>query len=337
MPAQKYVTLSHRGFLTVGVDQYRLLSRSKASPWAATLLERNRISANFQGSPLWPQTALERYPALCRHFGLNSNVGRTSCILPVTKNVNDKLSRLTDCVFKFRDLSDYQLGEDGSLSAKLYVDNFIDDKVLPMGDFQNRDSIHDWSYHFLTLLMPDYLENIRLNLAFIRDHIEQFSGQTNYRWNYYGHSLNEIGALHIESVAEVMDHKAAVYRQMAIALDVASAKIVQLISIEQRGLLGNCKSEISTIGAFLKSVNKQALRTILWLEQDLPFTAPNLEIDTNAVMPLIHAKFSQLEREIKASSYLAYTEERDSVFTKVIALLEQQDPDTTVCSCTISE
>jgi len=164
--------------------------------------------------------------------------------------------------------------------------------------------VHDWAYHFVTFLFTDYLENVRSNLLWIRKRIHLFRGGTNYSWNYYGHSLNEKGQMQGEGQLEEMSHEAAIYRQMAIALDVATAKFVQLMALEQQGQIERCQAEIHAVGVFLNGITKESIKTILWMEPSLPFSPPSKEGDPIQTMAYIHntlAKLDQRARELVES------------------------------------
>ena len=306
------VTLSHRGYLSYEGEEYRLLSRKLGLNWAATRLEQNRLSANFQGSPLWPQQVLARYPSLLRHFRLVDNASENSCILPMPATINSFLHQLPDCEFKFQEFT-------GELSIKRYVDSFIDSKVLPMAKAIDRDSVHDWSYHFITLLFPEYLEGLRSNIQFVREHLDLFSGETGYEWPYYGHGLNAEGQMELESKAENLTYRDAIYRQMAIALDVATAKIVQILSVEAKGMLHKCQTEIQAIAPYLSGVNHMAVVSILWQERELPFRLANTMVQPSFVMDYVHGRLQDLNSFAKSSARRCHKES----FTQVLSLLDR--------------
>lgn len=264
IPVSEYVSLCHLGFadleLVGDFEQYRLISRVESGDWKAVRLEKNRLSANFQGSPLWPQRALQRYPALSAFFGLSESSSENVCLIPTVETINRKLQKLMS--------HDYRFERHKPLNAREYVNRFIDLRALPMAAIEDRDSVHDWSYHFLTFLFTDYLENVRASLKFIRDNLDVFQGEVVRTWNYYGHSLIE-GQMRGVAVESRLSHQDAVFQQMAISLDVCTAKIVQILCLKERDLLEKCRSEVSFLETFLSPINEAALKKHLWLEPEI--------------------------------------------------------------------
>ncbi len=305
IPRGDYITLLHRGNLDLGPFQFRLISRLPETKWSAARLEKNRLSANFQGNPLWPERVLSPYESLSRYFFLKASSSEQSCILPMALTLNSKINDLLGDRFGFQEFEE-------SLTDKDYVDTFIDSGRLPMANPIDRDSVHDWAYHFVTFLFTDYLENVRSNLLWIRKRIHLFQGTTNYSWNYYGHSLNEKGQMEGQGQLEEMNHEAAIYRQMAIALDVATAKFVQLMALEQQGQIERCQAEIQAVGVFLNGVTSESIKTILWMEPSLPFSPPSKEGEPIQTMAYIHttlAKLDQRARELLKSGETSFYEE----------------------------
>lgn len=302
LEATAYVTLQHRGLLTLngpeGDEYYRLVSRPDSAPWNVARLEKNRLSANFQGNPLWPVRVLQNYPQLREYFGLNDAATELSCILPLARTINAKMQSLTQSSFAFQLIEDYPRDSHGHIDTRDYVDTFIDQRKLPMAELTDRDSIHDWSYHFVTLLFSTYLENVRLNLLYIRENLDRFHGTTRYAWNYYGHTLDSEGQMRGKGVIEEMDARDAVYRQMAIALDVATAKPVQLLGLEQKGLIEKCPSEVEAIRVFSDGVRQEAVHHILWMEESLEakLNAPAKESQQHDILKAFHHRLTELNR-----------------------------------------
>lgn len=290
-----YVSLRHAGTLTVEGDEFRLVVRYPEGLWSVQRLEQDRLSANFQGNPLWPELTLAPYPNLSAFFGLDGSSNEEACILPLPSLIQKRLRSLFvergDKVFYFVEAADW--------TDCRYVDAFLDHGQLPYARLHDRDSIHDWSYHFVTLLFPDYLENLRLNLRFIRDHLDRFQGQTSYAWNYYGHSLDANHRFESHPRIEAMPHVDAIYRQMAISLDVFTAKIVQLLNMRRHGLLDKCQRELDAIATIFNGVSLKAVEAILWMETDVKdrFTFSPNEYDKIAPMAHLLSALERLEQE----------------------------------------
>jgi hypothetical protein len=261
IPFTDYVTLQHRGFEDFGEERYRILTRLPGAKWSALRLERDRLSANFQGNPLWPHKALARYPKLSAALGLAGAFGEDVCLLPDFRTANSFLRNLGQGRFRF------EAGQPATDRA--YVDNFIDACILPMAPALERDSVHDWAYHFVTLLFPEYLESLRRNLDWIRAHIHRFEGSVTREWNHYGHSRDEQGSMILHSRRDTTSWEEAVYRQMAVSLDVCTAKIVQILCVDEKGLLDRCLSELKIVSVFAAGVTAESLATVLWLEPNL--------------------------------------------------------------------
>ncbi len=318
VPAYAYVTLSNRGLLHIGEDLYRILTRLPDGEWSALRLEKDRLSANFQGNPLWPKLCLAAYPGLSQYFGLSASATATACILPMAKTVNRALGEL----FAGQGFKAFGFAEGINPSERSYVDLFIDEGKLPMADVVERDSIHDWSYHFMTLLFPEYLENVRLTLKHIRDHLSLFSGSTAYAWNYYGHSLDENENMKGHAVIEEMPYEAAIYRQMAISLDVATAKIVQLLGLARKGLLHKCRREVDLLSFFSNGVSMEGLQNILYLEKNLNMLAPKStcghKID-DAPMKYLFSSLEKLEKKAAGRVNQQSVLTREMVFAEIFA------------------
>ncbi len=316
------VTLAHHGWATLpssgNSERYRLVKRLDDAKWSAVRLERDRLSANFQGNPLWPHQVLQTYKQLSDHFGLEGAYTADACLLPSVETINQKLNSIGLGDFTFQNAGEI------TLTDQAYVDAFIDDGYLPMAAPEDRDSIHDWSYHFLTLLFTDYLENVRLNLAWIRKNIGVFEGQVVRNWNYYGHRQDTYKKFIGEIKPEAMDWADAIYRQMAISLDVCTAKIVQILCMEQRGLLEKCSGELNIVSIFSNGVTDESLARILWLEPE-----PDSILSPPAVgagrkyppcaMTYIKAKLSYLEQKATTQISPELSAERAQFFDSILS------------------
>jgi hypothetical protein len=203
---------------------------------------------------------------LSANFGLGYSSEQV-CLIPTTETINAGLKKLFGSnAFGFED--------DQKISDREYVDRFIDLRRLPMAPLEERDSVHDWSYHFVTFLFPEYIENVRLTLAWIRENIGRFSGDVVREWNYYGHTQDASGAMKGHLRTEKMPYTAAIYRQMAISLDVTTAKIVQILCLGEQAALTKCNRELNQIRTFFKGVTPASLKSILWLEKDVVLPLP---------------------------------------------------------------
>tara|TARA_Y100001935_G_C17308278_1_gene513898 strand:- start:2571 stop:3626 length:1056 start_codon:yes stop_codon:yes gene_type:complete len=310
------VSLVHRGTFRIGGESFRLISRNGDSEWSGMRLEKDRISANFQGSPLWPQKALEDFPNLIAFFNLKSCSSDRSCILPMDSVINHRLRALDIQGFSFK-------RRDSEISCEEYVDSFLAQGVLPMAPLVDRNSIHDWSYHFVTFLIPEYLESVQANLKWIRDRISLYSGLTNYSWNYYGHTLDDQGKMISFGIQEEMTYRDAIYRQMAVSLDVATAKIVQLLLLERTGHIKNCRTELLSVAIFMSGVHSDAIRKILWMEKDFPFDLPD-PFDFEKVNPMEFIYSKLAKTDLKAKKFIDESPRFDyqPIFKEILAKLD---------------
>lgn len=316
--ATEYVSLCHRGFARVALgslkEEYRILVR-QGSSWQAVRLEKNRLSANFQGSPLWPALALAQFKNLQNYFGLDGASSKSVCLIPTPSTINQKLAGLlAPLAFRF--------SEKMPICEKEYVDNFIDQGILPMAPIDDRDSVHDWSYHFVTFLFPEYMENVRQTLLFIRGNLSLFQGSVVRGWNFYGHSHDANGNMKGEAIPEQLYYQDAIYRQMAISLDVATAKIVQLLCLREKGLIGRCRSELDYIGCFFARVSRSSVHRMLFMEsnldslfQRLPAPEP-LQCD---VLNCIDENLRQLDQKAGKQMDLQAIQMRQSYFLQILS------------------
>jgi hypothetical protein len=279
-PISRFFSLKHRGILRINYgdhcEEFRILMRIHDLPWSVVRLEKDRLSANFQGNPCWPQIILAPYQHLSDYLGLSQSVRENVCFVPTIETINQKIkdlllgaAPLNEDLFFFCDESRYERCTSPGLSDKSYVDTFIDFGYLPMGNLNSLDSIHDWSYHFISLMFPQLLKNIRSTLRVIRDHVSKFVGSTSYVWNYYGHTLDKDGKFRATQKLEHMNYDSAIYRQMAVSLDVGTAKIIQLLMAERNGLLNQVSTEIAWCELFMTGVHLDGIKSLLYLENGL--------------------------------------------------------------------
>lgn len=313
VPAVEYVNLLHLGFASCGSERFRVLRRQDAAPWSAVRLEADRLSANFQGNPLWPEQAIRRYPELSEHFALGLSSPST-CWIPDQETVNAALKQLLgDQAYQFvgrKEMSDPQ-----------YVDLFIDERCLPMAPVEERDSVHDWSYHFVTFLFQEYLENVRLTLKWIRANMARFEGQVSREWNYYGHTHDEHGRMKGTAKLEVMPYTQAIYRQMAISLDVATAKIVQLLCLREKGMAARLAGELEFIRKFFGGVTAEGAQTILWLEKNLNLPSPTVGTGYRiecAPIKYLDTTLQALERKAQIHNSPCVRESRQKAFAEFL-------------------
>ena len=192
-----------------------------------------------------------------------------------------------------------------------------------MAPITTRDSVHDWSYHFVTLLFDEFLENLRLTLKVIRGHLSHFTGETQYHWNYYGHSLDPTGNIKGHTVGEKMTYDQAIYRQMAISLDVTTAKLIQILLLHKKGMIDRCQSEIRWMETYLRGVSFESIQKILpfecHLEEKIELPA-NLGIHLNSgLMDYCFEKLRQLNElaeSLKNAELILY---RKQVFEQLLS------------------
>ena len=276
---ESYVTLFNKGKAHRKKDlkaTHRVLEKNIDSNWGAYQLERDRISANFQGNPLWPYNVLKKYQNIIKHFDLLPQLTQNICLIPTLEKINNDLEsiKLKNNKFKF-----YELKVDEKISEKEYVNMFIDQNLLPMATEKNRDSIHDWSYHFLTMLFPKYLELVQDCLRGIRNNLPHKNELNLYSWNYYGHTVDFEGKMRgIEKTCEMTCHD-AIYRQMAISLDVATAKPIQLLLLSNSEPKKSLKNELRSIEVFFQVFCQKSFDKVIW--QNL--SRKRISIDFNKI------------------------------------------------------
>jgi hypothetical protein len=212
---------------------FQVYERITDLPWLRERLERDRTSANFQGNPLWPLQVLAGHPALAGWFGLNGAADDFRCCVPGGRAVTHRLARLCEAGLGTT-WSFAPYGDGEPFSDRKYLHAFLHDRTLPCAPEHSRDFVHDWSYHFISLLLPDFLENIRLNLEILLRLAATVRLPTRVRWGIYGHSEDADGLLLTRFIEEALPYDEAIARRIATEVDVLTARPVQalLASIE---------------------------------------------------------------------------------------------------------
>ena len=256
--AYDFSSVAHAGQLKLpSGEEYRVLRRV-GERWLAARLTEDRLSANFQGSPLWPERVLSPYPNLSAYFGLGKS-SESLCFIPSMETINGKLKALFgQSAFTFARVE--------NLTESQYVDLFVRHRQLPMACDEDQDSVHDWSYHFVALLFQDFLENVRVAADFVREWARGRDHLVERTWNYYGHSLNSKGQFQSQYRVEKLPFSAAIDRQLAIAIDVATAKIVQILMLRTQGRTHAIQGELHQLDRFLKGIGRDAIDILIWLE-----------------------------------------------------------------------
>lgn len=214
---------------------FQVYERIKGLPWLRERLEHDRTSANYQGNPLWPLQVLAGHPALADWFGLRGAADDSRCCVPGGRAVMHRLARLREAGLGTTwSFAPYRDGE--PFSDQEYVHAFLQDRTLPCASEDSRDFLHDWSYHFISLLLPDFLESIRLNLEILMLLAAKIRLPTRDRWGIYGHSEDADGQQLTRFIDEALPYDEAIARRIAIEVDVLTARPVQslLESIEGR-------------------------------------------------------------------------------------------------------
>lgn len=318
----EFVSLSFAGTLALDGERYVVLVRAPGRPWTISRLEQDRLSANFQGNPLWPKQALSAYPKLSDYFGLSASASEDACLIPTYETVNAKLRALVDERFGYRALASYPRDASGQVSSRAYVDAYIDRRELPIGDARDRDGVHDWSYHFVSLLFPALMDNIRRTLSTIREQLRLFHGDTIYDWNYYGHTLDAKGNTAGQPRRERLAYAEAIYRQMAIALDVGTAKVVQILAMERAGQLDRQGHELGLVRTYLAGVGPAAIRNVLWMERELELELSEQQdalVYEGDPLAYLHAHLATLEQAAARLESGAAAARRSAVFAEVLA------------------
>lgn len=211
-----------------GDESFQLYERIDDLPWLRERIERDRTSANYQGSPLWPMQVLAAHPALAAWFGLGGAVADRHCCLPSCESIRQRLARLRDLgMGTCWTFAAYR--GDEPLTERAYVRAFLEDRTLPCAAEDSRDFLHDWSYHFLSLLLPDFLEGIRVNVDILLRLAARVRLPTKQRWGVYGCSEDASGRLVTRFVDEALPYEEAIARRIAIGIDVLTARPVQAL------------------------------------------------------------------------------------------------------------
>lgn len=275
--ANAYTSLAYLGPRDVLVagrsERYHVYERLPGEPWARVRLEADRLAANFQGNPLWPRQILRQHPTLTHHFGLCGESEGRVCLIPDVSLINMRLAELEGLgagdrpSFGFLPVADYPVDADGRIADETYVMRFVEEGVLPFDSVDRRDCIHDWSYHFPTMLFHRFLSHMRANLQWAIDHsaYETDDGRaapSQQEWNYFGHSLDEAGRFRSMLIPERLSRRAALFRQLAIGLDSNCAKIVQFLKVGLDGQSANFSRAAALFNAFLSPPSPASMRQI---------------------------------------------------------------------------
>jgi hypothetical protein len=256
-------------------QRYDILRLRPGAVWRIERIEVDKLTADLQGDPRWPAAALGRYPGLSGFLGLLRSYEDEFIAIPSAGTINKKLARLGE-YYPLR--FDFQ-GAAGCartlINVRCYVDQFIDFQRIPMQRPTTRPGIHDWSYHFLSMLFPDQLRNLRLNLALIRAASLSYLGAADDQWVYYGHTSDRAGRLVGVPRAEGIGARVAVYRRMGIAIDTMTGRLIQLLNAESAGMLDRCPSALELASLFLSPPSPESMRRIL------PYAAPARFPDTS--------------------------------------------------------
>jgi hypothetical protein len=131
-PISRYFSLKHGGLLRINYgddcEEFRILTRIHDLPWSVVRLEKDRLSANFQGNPCWPQIILDSYQHLSDYLGLSQSVRENLCFVPTIATLNQKIKDLLLCaaaplnedLFLFCDESRYVGCTHPGLSEKIF-------------------------------------------------------------------------------------------------------------------------------------------------------------------------------------------------------------------------
>ena len=124
-------------------------------------------------------------------------------------------------------------------------------------------------------------------------------------------------------IQEEMTYRDAIYRQMAVSLDVATAKIVQLLLLERTGHIKNCRTELLSVAIFMSGVHSDAIRKILWMEKDFPFDLPD-PFDFEKVNPMEFIYSKLAKTDLKAKKFIDESPRFDyqPIFKEILAKLD---------------
>jgi hypothetical protein len=289
LPANSFVSLVDCGPpFTEGENRDRTIKSVVCNDWLRVRIEENRVSANFQVNPLCVPFILRRYPQLLHYFAIHADgfcyryvggkdfftLSADSLTLPGYSDLNAKLQEIHSRVgvsscFTFLPVDSYRTAaaHGGFPEDAEYVQRFIESHFLPLGRPHTRNFAHDWSYHFSALLFPEILENLRLTIIEVLRGTDWRVEAREYEWNYYGHSLDESGEIQGQKKKELQTYSAYIYRQIAIAIDVVTAKIVKLlVRIDGDGFFMCTEDEAAMINSFRLPVSRNSLHKVLWME-----------------------------------------------------------------------
>lgn len=267
---RRYATLQLSGsIIQDGVPQHHIYRRHSGAPWGAYRVEKNTFSANYQGNPLWPARVVAKFPYLATHLELSHSYTKNMCIVPTPSRFNERLARLGLNKYGFKEITSYPSYKNCGISDFDYVSQFVDGGFLPYAAYGERDAIHDWSYHSVSFLFEGYLDQVRTRFRRIVDALSNYRGaDVTYAWDLYGCSFDEKTGLPIkERVTKTMPHVHALYRQLAVSLDVASAKPSQVLHYHYANKPRLCQLELDVMRSFADSCEDCFIRTVLWMEK----------------------------------------------------------------------
>lgn len=278
------ISCEYMGEFFCDAGKFHQIRRMDSWPWFIARTKSDLIAGNFQGNPLWPSRCLRDFPSIKGFFGLSDDESVSECVIPDAVTINKRLELIsTDLGESINYKYAVSIAENERLASSLefYVDSFVDRRLLPFGLPGTIDFLHDWSYHFLPLLYPFYLENIRLCLSHIRKRLFEFSfvsEKVSRQWNYYGHSLDSNGQYISDYRNEELSIRTTIYRQMARAIDVCTARVTQLSVCLVNGHRQQLKSALKDFAIFIGPLSNTAIERVLFLESRLD----TYRIETNS-------------------------------------------------------
>ena len=288
-------------------DAFKLYERIAGLPWMREKLERDRTSANYQGNPLWPTHVLKKMPYLASYFGLIDATDDKRCCIPGHQAINMRLGALLeaglDTAWSFAAYQDEQ-----PFSDRAYVDAFVRNRTLPCAAEDTRDFLHDWSYHFISLLLPKFLEGVRLNVEILLYLAKKITIPTLTYWNIYGHSEDERGQTKSLKIEEELAYHDAIARRIAIEIDVLTARPVQALMEILEGRPENARRIARFCGLFLSPPTQSSLRQLL-PEIGLVIDSKNSDLAESPVTEISFVDFAShtlVELDAKLAHLEAY-------------------------------
>ncbi|MEP1964238.1 hypothetical protein [Tateyamaria sp.] len=263
------MTCSVSGDVLNGHSRHYIIERKKDLPWFIARTSNDRWAVNFQGNPLWPQAILSPHPQMLEVFGLTTNKSDETTLVPSWYTINRTLKELSN---RSKEGTFFQFTE-GHVETKNFVNQFIEDRKIPAGETGSLDFFHDWSYHFVPLLFSTYMENLRLTLLSIRSRLYDIDDPSTefseYSWSYYGHTLDELGQYVVSHRKERLSREDSIFRQMALSIDVFSAKLTQISFCLNCGFRDKIGNELVWAHNTLSVPSDITIRSVLPYEKDL--------------------------------------------------------------------